>query len=267
MEFRTKVRIDKPGFEIQPCEEILFVGSCFADNIGRRFKEEKFRATVNPFGVMYNPASILHTVEKSECAPSVAFMTLGTNHVYILNETGEIVDNCAKRPQRLFTERELSVDECAEYLSRAVETLERRNPDVKVVITVSPIRYAKYGFHGSALSKATLLLAADKTVGSHGGRVVYFPAYEIVNDELRDYRFYAPDMLHPSTQAVEYIWEVFSEAYFSDTAKRFIEEWRPIKEALGHKPFNPDSAEYKDFMNKTMLKAKALSEKYPNFVL
>lgn len=267
MQFRTKVTIDKPDFEIGPCEEMLFVGSCFADNIGRRFKEEKFRATVNPYGVMYNPASILHTVRRCGAAPGVALFTLGTNHVYVLNETGEIVDNCAKRPQRLFTERVLTVDECVGYLDEAVGVLVGRRNDVKVVVTVSPIRYAKYGYHGSQLSKAVLLLAADKLVSELPERVVYFPAYEIVNDELRDYRFYAADMLHPSEQAVEYIWEVFSDAYFSPEAKRFVEEWRPLKEALGHKPFRPESAEYKEFMNKTMLKVKAFSEKYPNFVL
>ncbi len=267
MQFRTKVNVEKPGFEIEPCEEMLFVGSCFADNMGRRFREEKFRATVNPYGVMYNPASILHTVERCADAPRVALFTLGTNHVYILNETGEIVDNCAKRPQRLFTERELTVDECVGYLRKAVDVLAERRADVRVVVTVSPIRYAKYGYHGSQLSKAVLLLAADKLVSELPERVVYFPAYEIVNDELRDYRFYAADMLHPSEQAVEYIWEVFSDAYFSPEAKRFVEEWRPLKEALGHKPFRPESAEYKEFMNKTMLKVKAFSEKYPNFVL
>ena len=267
MQFRTKVNVEKPGFEIEPCEEMLFVGSCFADNMGRRFREEKFRATVNPYGVMYNPASILYTVERCADAPRVALFTLGTIHVYILNETGEIVDNCAKRPQRLFTERELTVDECVGYLRKAVDVLAERRADVRVVVTVSPIRYAKYGYHGSQLSKAVLLLAADKLVSELPERVVYFPAYEIVNDELRDYRFYAADMLHPSEQAVEYIWEVFSDAYFSPEAKRFVEEWRPLKEALGHKPFRPESAEYKEFMNKTMLKVKAFSEKYPNFVL
>ena len=153
------------------------------------------------------------------------------------------------------------------YLRKAVDVLAGRRADVRVVVTVSPIRYAKYGYHGSQLSKAVLLLAADKLVSELPERVVYFPAYEIVNDELRDYRFYAADMLHPSEQAVEYIWEVFSDAYFSPEAKRFVEEWRPLKEALGHKPFRPESAEYKEFMNKTMLKVKAFSEKYPNFVL
>ena len=105
MQFRTIVDIPSPTFCIAPCEEMLLVGSCFADNIGRRFSDEMFRATVNPFGVMYNPASILHTVQRTTVAPRVAVFTLGTNHVYILKETGEIVDNCQKRPQRLFEER------------------------------------------------------------------------------------------------------------------------------------------------------------------
>ena len=256
--------IPKPDFEIGPCEEMLFVGSCFADNIGRRFREEKFCATVNPYGVMYNPASILHTVRRCAEAPRVALFTLGTNHVYILNETGEIVDNCAKRPQRLFTERELTVDECAGYLGEAVDVLAGRRADVKVVVTVSPIRYAKYGFHGSALSKAVLLLAADRLVAAYPDVVEYFPAYEIVNDELRDYRFYAEDMLHPSQQAVAYIWERFAEAFFSEDTRRFLEEWRPIKEALAHRPFRPDSDEYKEFLAATMRKAELLARKYPD---
>lgn len=271
MEFRTPVNITLAPFAIEPRERMLFVGSCFADNIGRRFVEDKFRATVNPYGVMYNPASIMHTVKRwtgelvaaqseasdsgsdvrqvTDEAPQTAVFTLGTNHVYILNETGEIVDNCRKRPQRLFTERELSVDECADYLREAVTMLRQINPSVRIIITVSPIRYAKYGFHGSQLSKATLLLAADKLT-KEIDNVVYFPAYEIVNDELRDYRFYREDMLHPTDQAVEYIWQRFGETFFSKQTVKFLEEWRPIKAALAHRPFNPEAEEYKKFLEK-----------------
>lgn len=271
MEFRTIVDVSEPGFRIGPCEEMLFVGSCFAAEIGRRFQEEKFRATVNPFGVMYNPASILHTVEKLFTNHSslftTAFLTLGTNHVYRLKETGEIVDNCQKRPQSLFSEEELSVGQCADYLTQAITLLRQMNPEMHIVLTVSPIRYRKYGYHGSQLSKATLLLAIEKVTKGSGTFVSYFPAYEIVNDELRDYRFYADDMLHPSSQAVEYIWQRLSEVYLSDAARDFLAEWQPIKAALCHRPFNPDSQEYQAFMDKTMLKVKALSEKYPNFAL
>ena len=265
MEFRTKVIVGRAPFSIRPCCRMLFVGSCFADSMGRRFADDRFRAVVNPFGVMYNPASVLHTVERYEGEPpEVAVLTLGTNHVYILKETGEIVDNCRKRPQRLFREELLTVDVCLDYLSRAVETLLSRNPDVRVVVTVSPIRYAKYGFHGSALSKAVLLLAADRLAAAYPDVVEYFPAYEIVNDELRDYRFYAEDMLHPSQQAVAYIWERFAEAFFSEDTRRFLEEWRPIKEALAHRPFRPDSDEYKEFLAATMRKAELLARKYPD---
>ena len=278
MKFRTEVNIDKPTFSIRPLERMLFVGSCFADNIGRRFQEDKFRAVVNPYGVMYNPVSVLHTVKRfvedsrqssdvgaspfDESERWVCVFTLGTNHVYRLKETGEIVDNCRKRPQRLFQEEELTIDQCREALSEAVGILEKINPEVKVIVTVSPIRYAKYGFHGSQLSKATLLLAADKLCREHDN-CTYFPAYEIVNDELRDYRFYKEDMLHPSEQAVNYIWERFSELYFSKETSSFLEKWRPIKEALGHKPFNPDAEEYKLFMLRTMEKIKELQRLYP----
>ncbi len=283
MEFRTPVNITLAPFAIEPRERMLFVGSCFADNIGRRFVEDKFRATVNPYGVMYNPASIMHTVKRwtgelvaaqseasdsgsdvrqaTDEAPQTAVFTLGTNHVYILNETGEIVDNCRKRPQRLFTERELSVDECADYLREAVTMLRQINPLVRIIITVSPIRYAKYGFHGSQLSKATLLLAADKLT-KEMDNVVYFPAYEIVNDELRDYRFYREDMLHPTDQAVEYIWQRFGETFFSKQTVKFLEEWRPIKVALAHRPFNPEAEEYKKFLEKAKEGERELMERY-----
>lgn len=283
MEFRTPVNITLAPFAIEPRERMLFVGSCFADNIGRRFVDDKFRATVNPYGVMYNPASIMHTVKRwtgelvasqSEAsdsgsdvsqaineAPQTAVFTLGTNHVYILNETGEIVDNCRKRPQRLFTERELSVDECADYLREAVAMLQQINPSVRIIITVSPIRYAKYGFHGSQLSKATLLLAADKLT-KEMDNVVYFPAYEIVNDELRDYRFYREDMLHPTDQAVEYIWQRFGDTFFSKQTVKFLEEWRPIKAALAHRPFNPEAEEYKKFLEKAKEGERELMERY-----
>lgn len=268
MEFRTIVNIPRPTFELEPCERILFVGSCFADNIGKRFEEEKFRAMVNPFGVMYNPVSVLHTVRKvANHTFDTAVFTLGTNHVYVERATGEIVDNCQKRPQREFEERELTVEECVDALREAITLLRQANPKVNVIITVSPIRYAKYGYHGSQLSKAVLLLATDKVIKEEGERVYYFPAYEIVNDELRDYRFYKVDMLHPNEQAVEYIWEQLVATCFSAEAKQFLEEWRPIKEALAHRPFHPEATAYQDFIKKTKEKAKMLELKYPNIEL
>ena len=274
MEFRTKVETGRAGFQIGACEEVLLVGSCFASEIGQRFRDNGFPATVNPYGTMYNPASILHTLERFFKSPSpfgeglgvrLVFLTLGTNHVYRLKETGEIVDNCEKRPAALFEEEELTVDECAEYLRKAVELLRANQPEVQIVLTVSPIRYRKYGYHESQLSKATLLLAIDKLLHltSDIGNLTYFPAYEIVMDELRDYRFYAADMLHPSEQAVDYIWERLVGWCFSDEAIAFMDEWRPIRQALTHRPFNPESEEYLRFMQQTHERLAAFKKKYP----
>jgi len=276
MEFRTIVDIKPSQTKIGPCSRMLFVGSCFADNIGRRFQEEKFKAVVNPYGVMYNPVSVLHTVEKyigsAEVKPETTVITLGTNHVYREKATDEIVDNCQKRPQNLFQEEILNVDECYTALKQAVDILlplpragkgEAKRGKGAVIFTISPIRYRKYGYHESQLSKATLLLAAEK-LAKEVAEVEYFPAYEIVNDELRDYRFYQSDMLHPSLQAVEYIYERFAETYFSDETNKFLSEWRPIKEALGHRPLNPDSDEYRKFKEQTKQKVEALKSKYPD---
>lgn len=283
MEFRTIVDIPESLWKIEPCERMLFIGSCFADNIGKRFTEEKFRAVVNPYGVMYNPASILHTVRRltqddampfSPDEQGTAVMTLGTNHVYILRETGEIVDNCQKRPQRLFEERELTVAECADYLAKAISLICQRFPKTRFILTVSPIRYRKYGYHESQLSKATLLLAIDSLIkaqtamtdnqGSNASahQINYFPSFEIINDELRDYRFYKPDMLHPSDQAVDYIFERIASTYFSDATVTFLKEWKPIREALNHRPLHPESEEYQRFKRQTDDKLKALEKKY-----
>lgn len=275
MEFRTKVDIEAPSWRVDIADRLLFVGSCFADNIGKRFAEEQFAATINPYGVMYNPVSVLHTVERlAEKGESydVAFLTFGTNHIYILKETGEVVDNCQKRPQRLFDEQQLSVEECAGYMQQTIEVLRRMNPAVRVVLTVSPIRYAKYGYHGSQLSKATLLLATEEVCGraakygetnaaTYGG-TYYFPSYEVVVDELRDYRFYNEDMLHPSQQAVEYLWERIGESLLTERTLQYLEEYRPIKQALNHRPFNAESEEYKAFRQQTIEKLQHLNNKY-----
>lgn len=283
MEFRTIVDIPESPWKIGPCERMLFIGSCFADNIGKRFTEEKFRAVVNPYGVMYNPASILHTVQRlihddampfSPDEQGTAVMTLGTNHVYILKETGEIVDNCQKRPQRLFEERELTIAECAYYIDKAISLICQRFPKTRFILTVSPIRYRKYGYHESQLSKATLMLAIDSLIkaqmsihdnqGSNASahQINYFPSFEILNDELRDYRFYKPDMLHPSDQAVDYIFERIASTYFSDATVTFLKEWKPIREALNHRPIHPESEEYQRFKRQTEDKLKALEAKY-----
>ena len=263
MKFRTIVDIPKSSFSIDPFARMLFVGSCFADNMGKKFTAEKFNTLVNPYGVMYNPASVYHTIQRISFVPDYAILTLGTNRVYILKETNEIVDNCRKQPQNLFREEQLSIEECVNYLSLAIDRLIELNKDIKIIVTISPIRYAKYGFHGSQLSKATLLLASQQLLERYPDRVEYFPAYEIVNDELRDYRFYATDMLHPTEQAVDYIWERFSDTYFSQLTADFIAEWRPLKQALAHKVLNATSNDFIKFKQSSIEKLNLIAKKYP----
>ena len=263
MKFRTIVDIPKSSFSINPFARMLFVGSCFADNMGKKFTAEKFNTLVNPYGVMYNPASVYHTIQRISFVPDYAILTLGTNRVYILKESNEIVDNCRKQPQNLFREEQLSIEECVNYLSLAIDRLIELNKDIKIIVTVSPIRYAKYGFHGSQLSKATLLLASQQLLERYPDRVEYFPAYEIVNDELRDYRFYATDMLHPTEQAVDYIWERFSDTYFSQLTADFIAEWRPLKQALAHKVLDATSNDFIKFKQSGIEKLNSIAEKYP----
>ena len=263
MKFRTSVDIPKSSFSIDPFARMLFVGSCFADNMGKKFTAEKFNTLVNPYGVMYNPASVYHTIQRISFVPDYAILTLGTNRVYILKETNEIVDNCRKQPQNLFREEQLSIEECVNYLSLAIDRLIELNKDIKIIVTVSPIRYAKYGFHGSQLSKATLLLASQQLLERYPDRVEYFPAYEIVNDELRDYRFYAADILHPTEQAVDYIWERFSDTYFSQSTTDFIAEWRPLKQALAHKVLDATSNDFIKFKQSSIEKLNSIAEKYP----
>lgn len=266
MTFTTPIIIPASPVKIFPQDSILFVGSCFADNIGKRFADNGFRAMVNPFGVMYNPVSVLHTLEKMKCEGKMfnwVFVTLGTNHVYREKATGEIVDNCQKRPQKLFQEEVMSVEECVAVLEKCCEVCIESNPEVNIVFTVSPIRYKKYGYHESQLSKATLQLAVNQVITHYSLlKTHYFPAYEIVLDELRDYRFYAADMIHPSEQAVDYIFERFRETYFSTESNEFYTEYQPIKQALNHKPFNPDSPEYKDFLANAKMRQKEFQEKW-----
>ncbi len=281
LQLTTPVDVPAAHWQIAPCERMLFVGSCFADEIGRRFTELKFRTVVNPYGVMYNPLSIGHTVRRLLAEGGMPFrkeeggtaiFTLGTNHIYILKETGEVVDNCRKRPQNLFEERIMSVADCAKALRETIDTLRKAYPKVRVILTVSPLRYRKYGFHGSQLSKATLLLAIDEVLGQsqnapddcgERAEIAYFPAYEIINDELRDYRFYKADMLHPSDQAVDYICQRFAQTYFSPSTHDFLKAWEPIRRALAHHPFDAESEEYKRFMADTRQKAAALMKRYP----
>lgn len=192
------------------------------------------------------------------------FITLGTPRYYELADTGMVVGNCHKQPAKRFVEKQMEVDEVTEVLEEALLVLWSVRPSLRVIFTVSPYRYAKYGFHGNQVGKAVLLLAIERLCVKYVNSCSYFPAYEILLDELRDYRFYAEDMLHPSSSAVSYIWECFGDTYFTADTHAFLKEWDSVCRALSHRALHPETAEYQHFLHKTMLKLDQLKEKYPN---
>lgn len=161
-------------------------------------------------------------------------LTWGTNRAYVLRDEGLLVGNCHKEVPARFVERSLSVEEIVTSWTATFEALRRAFPNLRIVLTVSPYRYAKYGLHGSQLAKATLLLAQAQLCAEHAG-VYYFPAYEMVTDELRDYRFYEPDMLHPSAQAADYVWQRFADWTFSDELRRLATEREKQRKAEAHR--------------------------------
>ncbi len=193
----------------------------------------------------------------------ILFLTWGTAWVYEAKDSGCIVGNCHKLPEKNFIRRRLSVSEIVSSYISLLSGLWAQNPKLKLILTVSPIRHVRDGMHANQLSKATLLLAAEQLQTAFPEHVFYFPAYEILLDELRDYRFYAEDMVHPSEMAVRYVWERFARSCFTDEALRIMEECENIRKALSHKPFHPDSEEHKRFLGQLVLKIEQLKGKYP----
>ena len=190
------------------------------------------------------------------------FITFGTAWVYELQETGEVVSNCHKLPASNFMRRRLSVNEIVEKYTLLIKKLQELSPKLQIVFTVSPIRHWKDGAHENSLSKSTLMLAID-ALEKQFENVSYFPAYELMMDDLRDYRFYAEDMLHPNKLAVDYIWERFSDAFFTDETKQTASQMGKLMRALAHRPFNTDGAEYKSFCKKQLDKIKNFEKQYP----
>ncbi len=191
-------------------------------------------------------------------------LTFGTSYIYKEATTGKVVANCHQLPEKQFTRRRLTVEEIVtDYIALLTE-LWQQNPGLQVLFTVSPIRHVRDGLHANQLSKSTLLLAIDALQAAFPYRVHYFPSYEIVLDELRDYRFYADDLCHPSPLAVCYLWERFVQTFFSPETRTVMQEVEEIRKALAHKPFHPASEEHKRFLGQIVLKIKRLKGKYPN---
>ena len=162
-------------------------------------------------------------------------ITLGSSYVYRLKEDNRIVANCHKMNEKLFDRSRLNVDDIVDEWIPLLDELHNMNPQLKVMFTVSPIRHKRDGLHANQLSKATLLLAVDRLCELRKDLCLYFPAYEIMMDELRDYRFYADDMVHPSPLAVEYIWERFSTAFFDRKTMDKATEWRKFEATQRHR--------------------------------
>jgi len=269
---------------------------------------------LNPFGTLYNPASIAQAVRillrperftakdlffsndiyqsfshhsrfsspsQDECLKNIndrlfssassirnckrMIITFGTAWVYKLKSNNQIVANCHKLPEKMFDRTMLSVESIVEEWKKLLLSLWEQNPELKILFTVSPIRHWKDGAHNNQLSKATLLLAIEQLQTEFKEQTFYFPAYEIMLDELRDYRFYADDMFHPSALAIEYIWQRFIEKMMTNDSQQIIREWSEIQKAINHKPFQPQSEAYKQFILQTMLKMKRLNDKFPYF--
>lgn len=312
MQFTTPVPIEKSSSPIDYQSKILLLGSCFAENMGEKFSYFKFQATVNPFGIIFNPVSIekliyravnkigftekdiffhneswhcfeihseLSNPDKENFLENInqliestnnqihqlthCIITLGTAWVYNHKATNQTVANCHKVPQKEFTKELLSVETIEKSIKNTVDLIQSINSNCKFIFTVSPVRHTKDGFFENNVSKAHLLSALHKVlqVPPLG---TYFPSYEIMIDELRDYRFYAQDMLHPNQTAIDYIWIKFFENYVNKNEFETMQQVCDIQKALAHKPFNNESISHKKFLENINQKINTLAKKMPH---
>ncbi|HEX8531722.1 MAG TPA: GSCFA domain-containing protein [Cytophagales bacterium] len=178
-------------------------------------------------------------------------LTLGTAFAYRRRDNGAVVANCHKVPNASFAKELLPLDTIVGALDGALGRLADRHPHLRILLTVSPVRHTRDTLPLNAVSKSLLRVACHELVGKHR-HVQYFPAYEIMLDDLRDYRFYKPDMIHPSEVAEAYIWQKLAEAYFDEPTRQFIREWTKLHQALGHRPFNPHTEAHQTFLRSTL---------------
>jgi hypothetical protein len=182
---------------------------------------------------------------------SILIYTLGTAIVYELLETGEIVANCHKVPAREFNRRFLGIEEIVHAFKINYNLVKSINKNARFILTVSPVRHQKESFEQNNVSKSILRIACER-IRTEFEHIDYFPAFEIMMDELRDYRFYAEDMLHPNQVAADHIWHKFMDVYFDEETRTFISGWEKIRKSMAHRPFNPKSKEHQIFIKKTI---------------
>ena len=203
-------------------------------------------------------SALINTALKSS---THIIITLGTSWVYRFLASGKIVANCHKVPQHKFKKELLPITEINKSLSSIISLIRKVNPDINFIFTVSPVRHLKDGFIENQQSKSHLISALHQIIKNQEN-TFYFPSYEIMMDELRDYRFYKEDMIHPNQIAINYIWEKFYENWLSDEAIDLKKQVIKIQRGLEHKPFNTDSNEYREFLSSLQKKIKALKKKY-----
>ncbi|MFK7048598.1 GSCFA domain-containing protein [Flavobacterium columnare] len=313
MIFSLKIPIAKTNQTIDYQSDLLLLGSCFSENIGNKFSYFKFKTTVNPFGIIFNPISIEKIIKRivekkyfteddifyhndlwhcfevhSELSNpskeafleelnnliksinsqikelSHCMITLGTSWVYRATKIDTIVANCHKVPQAEFTKELLSVEVIQQSLLNIISLVKSLNPHIKFIFTISPVRHIKDGFFENNVSKGNLFSALHKLLSISGVEETYFPSYEIVMDELRDYRFYEKDMLHPNELAVDYIWERFLENYFDEETRSLMLDIKAIQKDLAHRPFNPNTEKHQKFLEKVHAKKMLLLKKIPH---
>jgi hypothetical protein len=213
--------------------------------------KESFLASLNELINLTNQ----QITEVTDC-----LITYGTSWVYKNLDNNQIVANCHKVPQKQFSKELLSIEVIENSIRNTINLIHSINPKVKFILTVSPVRHIKDGFVENQQSKAHLISAIHKVLGAS---VTYFPSYEIMMDELRDYRFYAEDMLHPNQIAIDYIWKRFKETVIAKSALPILEEIASIQSGLNHRPFNPNSESHLKFMTNLQTRMAQLCEQYP----
>jgi len=315
MEFRTEVHIGPSENRISHESGILFMGSCFTENIGAKMLELRFRVDLNPFGINYNPSSLSrniwallngklydrkelheangrwfsfdHHSRFSDADPETCLerineriqsskdrlsgtnfllLTWGTAWVYVLKETATVVSNCHKLPSDKFSRHLLTVNQVVDTYTKLFAGLRSKLPELRIILTVSPVRHWKDGPVLNSVSKSTLLLAAHQLTEMFS-YCEYFPAYEMAMDDLRDYRFYSDDLVHPNQQMIQYIWEKFSDTYFDEKTKKLMNEIAKLTSARKHKPFDPSSQQYLQFCRKQLEKTQRLQKDNPGLDL
>lgn len=221
------------------------------------FSHSDVKLCLDKINTVYNQATfdILKT--------DVFLITFGTAYVYKLKENNQVVTNCHKFPSTHFTRTLLTIDEVFKSWTGTIDKILSRKPDCKFIFTVSPIRHLRDGAHDNQISKSILHIAISYLMKRYPSSVYYFPAYEIMIDDLRDYRFYADDMLHPSKLAIEYIWMKIKEMYFNSSTINILSEWNELNKALNHKPINTDSPQYLRFLDQTLTKIVDFQNKFP----